>query len=93
MVEDVQRKVRELKMGKIYIFVFVFMLTLGTPASQGFDNTYTVAAAAFGRGFYPLISPGNWYLICIVTFYTSQNSYASFAGSFVETGNRSRSTS
>ena len=53
MVEDVQRKVRELKMGKIYIFVFVFMFTLGTPASQGFDNTYTVAAAAFKRGSGP----------------------------------------
>ena len=52
VVEDIQRKV-ELKMGKIYIFVFVFMFTLGTPASQGFDNTYIVAAAAFGRGSIP----------------------------------------
>ena len=37
--------------GKIYLFLF--SVNLGTPASQGYGNTYTVAAAAFERGTLP----------------------------------------
>ena len=54
MVEDVQRKVSEVKREEEKIYsLFLFSVTLGTPASQGFDNTYTVAAAAFKRGSIP----------------------------------------
>ena len=50
MVEDVHRKVRWRWKD---ISLFLFSVNLGTPASQGYDNTYTVAAAAFERGTIP----------------------------------------